>query len=180
MTRGRGLRAETSAMLLIAAAPCGYGSSLLHWQAAKALLPPWNESGLGRAGLSARPATDNAPADRANRQVGADMQCGRSSFVGWSLRIGFSFKARACMARSPPRGPKGRERPGIAWGELSASGSRSGRGAGKGLIISKRWSPAHGQPALGAIQNNSDLPQGLKPTMGAQSRVRAAGIDVSV
>ena len=35
-------------------------------------------------------ATDSAPAGRANRQAGADIQCRRLSFVGWSLRICFS------------------------------------------------------------------------------------------
>ena len=78
--------------------PLQNGSSLLHRQAAKALLRPWNESGLGRADRPAQSATDSVPAGRANRQVGADAQCRRLSFVGWSLRICFSFKAGQWVA----------------------------------------------------------------------------------
>jgi hypothetical protein len=56
-----------------------HGSLLLHRQAAKALLRPWNESGLGRADRPAQPATDSVPAGRANRQGGVDAQCRRLS-----------------------------------------------------------------------------------------------------
>jgi len=61
------------------------GQHQLHRQAAKALLRPRNESGLGRAGRPAQSATDSVPAGRANRQAGADMQRRRLSFVGWPL-----------------------------------------------------------------------------------------------
>src|SRR5215831_16580590 len=76
------------------------GQHQLHRQAAKALLRPRNESGLGRADRPAQLATDSVPAGRANRQAGADTQCRRLSFVGWSLRICFSFKAGQWVA--PP------------------------------------------------------------------------------
>src|SRR5262249_25804023 len=62
--------------------PLQNGSSLLHRQAAKALLRPWNESGLGRADRPVQSATDSVPAGRANRQAGVDAQCRRLSFVG--------------------------------------------------------------------------------------------------
>jgi hypothetical protein len=39
------------------------------------------------------------PADRANRQAGADTQCRRLSFVGWSLRV-FGVSAEASLQRS--------------------------------------------------------------------------------
>src|SRR5262249_12594662 len=58
-----------------------------------------NESGLGRADRPAQSATDSVPAGRANRQAGADTQCRRLSFVGWSLRICFSFKAGQWRAK---------------------------------------------------------------------------------
>ena len=67
-----------------------------HRQTAKALLRPGNESGLGRTPQS---AADRVPAWRANRQAGADTQCRRLSFVGWSLRICFSFNAGQWVAR---------------------------------------------------------------------------------
>jgi hypothetical protein len=49
--------------------------------------------------LPAQSATDSVPAGRANRQAGADTQCRRLSFVGWSLRICFSFNAGQWVAR---------------------------------------------------------------------------------
>src|SRR5215813_8751437 len=49
--------------------------------------------------LPAQSATDSMPAGRANRQAGADTQCRRLSFVGWSLRICFSFNAGQWVAR---------------------------------------------------------------------------------
>src|SRR5215216_4959883 len=82
--------------------PLQHGSSLLHRQAAKALLRPRNESGLGRADRPAQSATDSVAAGCANRQAGADTQCRRLSFVGWSLRICFSFKAGQWVARCTP------------------------------------------------------------------------------
>src|SRR5262249_58413651 len=68
-----------------------------HRQAAKAVLRPWNESGLGRADRPAQTATDSVPAGRANRQAGVDAQCRRLSFVGWSLPICFSFKGNGAF-----------------------------------------------------------------------------------
>ena len=49
--------------------------------------------------LPAQSATDCVPAGRADRQAGADTQCRRLSFVGWSLRICFSFNAGQWVAR---------------------------------------------------------------------------------
>src|SRR5262249_7299843 len=49
--------------------------------------------------LPAQSATDSVPAGRANRQAGADTQCRRLSFVGWSLRICFSFNAGQWVVR---------------------------------------------------------------------------------
>jgi hypothetical protein len=49
--------------------------------------------------LPAQSATDSVPAGRADRQAGADTQCRRLSFVGWSLRICFSFNAGQWVAR---------------------------------------------------------------------------------
>jgi transcriptional regulator with XRE-family HTH domain len=58
--------------------------------------------------LPAQSATDSAPAGRANPQAGADMQCRRLSFVGWSLRIAFRSTPASGVARSVRPLPKPR------------------------------------------------------------------------
>jgi hypothetical protein len=111
-------------------------------QAAKALLRPWNESGLCRVGRPAQSAIDSVLAGRANRQAGADMQCRRLSFVGWSLRLCFSFKAarwRAERMKSPDARPGlravegcpevGQTEPSVEILQRRDVGTRSARGS---------------------------------------------------